>query len=168
MLLEPYKRFLPLKNISYSVQQRNSGFWKILITNIFWIKDLFLLSIVDSKAIFIYLFDIYLFIILYNIITIIKIIIIINIILLLLLLLILILLLLLLSLLSLLLFFLFFCFYYYLFIYLFIFSLGYVDLFGQKGVLLVGFLSWDVASWRRKLALKLISITPQYNPVVSA
>ena len=93
----------------------------------------------------------------YFIIPIVIIIIIINIILLLLLLLLLILLLLLLSLLSLL-----------LFIYSFIFSLGYVDLFGQKGVLLAGFLSWDVVSRRSKLALKLMSITPQHMPVVSA
>ena len=60
--------------------------------------------------------------------------------------------------------------FYFLFIYLFVylFIYWYVALFGQKGVLLVGFLTLDVASWRRKLALGLISITPQYNPVVSA
>ena len=63
-------------------------------------------------------------------------------------------------------YFFYFLFIYYLFIYLFIY--WYVALFGQKGVLLVGFLTLDVASWRRKLALGLISITPQYNPVVSA
>ena len=56
----------------------------------------------------------------------------------------------------------------YLILLIFIITFWYVDPFGQKEVLLVGFKPWDVESCRSKLPLELISMTPLYNPVLSA